>query len=102
MPTDRVSVKPISRVRRDVVGHRKQLLVHQRLGARHDAIALRVWTGEPGHEPLDVERTLQIGHFPDYRARGGFLGIGFLFGSGNGYQRAEKGERDEASHGRII
>ena len=58
------------RMRGDVVRHREQLAVHQRLRARHDLIARRIRAGQPRDDAGHVERLLERGHFLEHAGRG--------------------------------
>ena len=56
-------------MRRDVVGHREELFVHQLLRARDDLIARRVGSGQPRDDRRHVERLLERRHLLEHVAR---------------------------------
>jgi len=69
----------------DVVGHREELLVHERLGAgQHGVPAWVAGAGEPRHERGQRERALQRVHTADDIGRGAPLGGRFLGGKRGG------------------
>ena len=72
--TERVSSKPISGMRGDVVGHREQLRVHELLGPRGDLVARGVRPGELRDQAGHVERLLERRHLLQHVARGLALG----------------------------
>ena len=71
-------------VARDVVGHREELLVHERSGARDHRVAAGIASREPRDELGQGERALELVHAADDVRGGGFFGRRLLGGGGGG------------------